>query len=217
MTVVLANVKGGCGKSTIATSLAAALATTGAKVALADADPQRSSLTWLLRRPIAAAPIHALDWTQPANIGKIPQELRPLDWVIIDAPGSTRGARIEQLCTVADLILTPMTPSFFDTHATQRFLMHLENVEPVREGRASMHIIANRIRNQSALDDALSLFLERFDLEPAAEFAERSAYPNLAEQGLSIFDRESQSLAPLKAQWHPLLELMQRRMSAATA
>ena len=56
--IMVLNAKGGCGKSTLATSLASYYATEkGNKVALADYDPQHSSLDWLERRPERVAPI----------------------------------------------------------------------------------------------------------------------------------------------------------------
>ena len=57
MIVLVANTKGGCGKTTVATHLAAALACHGHRTALADADRQRSSLGWARLRPGTAAPI----------------------------------------------------------------------------------------------------------------------------------------------------------------
>jgi chromosome partitioning protein len=48
------NAKGGCGKSTLATNIASYFATQGASVALADYDPQRSSLDWLERSKTAS-------------------------------------------------------------------------------------------------------------------------------------------------------------------
>ena len=64
MIVLVANTKGGCGKTTVSTHLAAALACHGRRTALADADRQRSSLQWARLRPGSAALIVALDWSE---------------------------------------------------------------------------------------------------------------------------------------------------------
>jgi chromosome partitioning protein len=62
ISILVANTKGGCGKTTSATHLAAAFAADGRRTALADADRQRSSLAWARLRPGTTAPIAALDW-----------------------------------------------------------------------------------------------------------------------------------------------------------
>ena len=65
--ILVTNLKGGCGKTTIATNLAGAFAKGGFKTALADVDRQRSSLGWLELRPTTAATIHGLDWHKDAG------------------------------------------------------------------------------------------------------------------------------------------------------
>jgi cellulose biosynthesis protein BcsQ len=75
ITVLVANSKGGCGKTTIATHLAAAFAGAGLRAALADADRQGSSLGWLRARPDGAAPIQALDWRDGPD--GLPEDRRP--------------------------------------------------------------------------------------------------------------------------------------------
>ena len=87
-TVLVANRKGGCGKTMIAITLAAALAGQGRAVGLADADRQKSALRWLRTRPESAAPIRAIDWTKPDTVGDAPKKL---DWLVIDAPGALGG------------------------------------------------------------------------------------------------------------------------------
>jgi len=84
-TILVANLKGGCGKTITAITLATALAQKGYKVALADADGQKSALQWLKQRPDTAATIQSLDWRHEKSIGDAPKNL---DYLVIDAPGA---------------------------------------------------------------------------------------------------------------------------------
>lgn len=208
--VLIANEKGGCGKTTFATTLASALARISDKVALADADRQRSSLTWLGRRPSTAPQIAALDWTRRADIGSFPAQLRrkSIDWLVIDGPGAIRGATAEALVAEAEFIITPITPSIFDAHSTFRFLSRIENLKRIRRGRAEFFIAVNRVSRAGRANDELDRFFLRIEREPAAEITERTAYPDLAAQGLALFDRRVSDLAKAQSQWAPLLRLI---------
>ena len=93
-TILVANRKGGCGKTIVAITLAAALAGQGRRVALADADRQKSASRWLKHRPAGAAPIRAVDWTDGGDFGDAPKKL---DWLVIDAPGALTGERADAL------------------------------------------------------------------------------------------------------------------------
>jgi chromosome partitioning protein len=200
--ILIANAKGGVGKTTVALTLAAAFARAGQRVALADADRQGSSLRWLEARPAAAAPVQALDWTRGKTIGDAPEGL---DWLVIDAPGAIKGDKAEALVAEAQTVVTPVTPSMFDLRATEGFLARLEELKRVRKGKASVLVVANRVRRGRALD-ALLAALAAEDRSPAVQLADRAAYGDLAAQGLSVFDRDLKSMLAIRQEWQPLVD-----------
>jgi chromosome partitioning protein len=205
--VLIANLKGGCGKTVLATTLAAALAARGGgRVALADADRQKSALRWAKRRPADAAPIEALDWSKAADLGERPKKL---DWLVIDAPGALRGGKAADLVAEAKAVLVPLAPSFYDLDATKRFLRELEALKRVRKGKAEVRLVANRVKAGSRAAKSLEESFAALGHAPAARIAERAAYGELAERGLSIFDRPVKALDPLRAQWAPLIGLLE--------
>jgi chromosome partitioning protein len=170
-------------------------------VALADADPQRSALSWLKARPAGAAPVAALDWTHKGDIGDAP---KGLDWLVIDAPGALKGARAEALIAASDAIVAPVLPSAFDADSTRRFLSDIEEMKRVRKGRTRVHLVANRVRAGRAGERQRGYFDGLGD-GPVAWIGERSVYADLAAQGLSVFDRRQRSFRALQAQWAPII------------
>jgi len=201
-TILVANRKGGCGKTMAAITVAAALAADGRRVALADADAQKSALYWLRARPAGAAPIAGLDWTHKGDVGGAP---KAIDWLVVDAPGALKDARAEALIAEADRVVAPVLPSAFDADSTRRFLREIEALKRIRKGRASVHLVANRMRTGRA-GERQRAFLDEIGQTAVAWIAERSAYADLAAQGLSVFDRPQRSYVKLQEQWRPLLD-----------
>jgi chromosome partitioning protein len=128
--IVVANPKGGVGKSTLATNLAGYFATAGEWVALADLDKQHSAHAWLDLRPATLAAIEAweLDMETPAKPPK------GLEHAVIDTPAGLHGNRLGVALDLADKVIVPLQPSLFDILATQDFLERLAKEKAVRKG-----------------------------------------------------------------------------------
>ncbi len=126
--IMVLNAKGGCGKSTLATNIASYFANEGATVALADYDPQRSSLDWLERRPDnrpAIAGVAAFE----DGLRHVP---RGADIVVSDAPARSHGSELTDLVKHAETIVVPVLASTIDMQATTAFLKELKEVGKVR-------------------------------------------------------------------------------------
>ncbi len=200
--ILVANRKGGVGKTMIATTLAAALANREGQVALADADRQGSSLAWLARRPASAAPIRGLNWQKSGAIGDAPKKV---DWLVIDAPGALKGARAEALIAEARAVIAPVQASVFDAESTRAFIEEIEEIKRVRKGKVPVHLVANRLRAGTRAAADLDAFFDELEREPLAHLSERTAYAALAAEGLSIFDKPMRRLEPLRDQWVPIV------------
>lgn len=201
-TVLVANRKGGVGKTMVAITIAAGLAARGHAVTLADADPQKSALRWMKQRPAEVAAIRAVDWTSDKDLGETPKHT---GWLVIDAPGALSGDRAEKLIAEAEAVIAPVQPAYFDIDSTRRFLKEIETIKRVRKGKVGVHLIANRVRAGARAADRLSAFFEKLGQEPLTWITERAAYVDLAEQGLSVFDIPRKTYAPMRGQWEPVL------------
>ena len=201
--VLVANIKGGCGKTTIATHLAAAFAKAGHVTLLADADRQRSSLGWLERRPATAAMIGGADWSR--EFDRLPRHTARL---VIDAPAALKGKQIEELVRLCDVIIAPVLPGAFDEAATRRFLDKLEELKPIARNKKGVAVIGNRLRSRTRAAERLDLFLDGVGHKVVTRIRDSQFYPEAANSGLSLFDLKGKRIAETREDWQPLLEFM---------
>ncbi|ESK38298.1 ParA family protein [Acinetobacter nectaris] len=202
-TILVANQKGGCGKTNTAITIATALAAKGYQVALADADTQKSTLQWLKQRPDTAYKIRSLDWRNENSIGDVPKDI---EYLIIDAPGAVSGEHAEQLISESHAIITPLQPSFFDLNSTKKFLKRLQDIKRIRKGKVDILLLANRVKYHSMKSQEVQDFFKKVEHEPIAWISERTAYGQQAMQGLSIFDHQQKRFVDIQKQWQPILD-----------
>ncbi len=202
-TVLITNIKGGCGKTTIATNLAGAFANTGLKTVLADCDRQKSSLAWAESRPGTAAAVEAVNWGK--TMGKVAKKTRRL---VIDAPAGIRKAQTEELVRMADVVILPVLPSVFDENATRRFLSILDKLKPVRKGKRAVAVVGNRVRIRTKAAGLLEEFFEDTPHPVITRLRDTQMYPGAAADGLSLFDLRGVRADNFVQDWRPLLSFL---------
>jgi chromosome partitioning protein len=199
--VLVANPKGGSGKTTIATNLAGALAAHRGNVALWDLDRQQSSLNWLAVRGRDSPEIRSLDGKHSQR----PPE-RSTDWLILDSPAGLHGKNLERALKLAHKVVVPVQPSLFDMAATASFLGALKEEKAIRKGKAFVGVVGVRVDPRTRAAATLEAFLKQFELPVLTYLRDTQVYVNAGFNGLSIFDLPEYVNRRDVEQWQPLLD-----------
>jgi chromosome partitioning protein len=196
--VVVANPKGGVGKSTLATNIAGYFASRGHAVMLGDADRQQSSRLWLSLRPPAARPIA----TWEMNADMIAKPPKGTTHVVIDTPGGLHGWRFNDVMKLADKVVVPLQPSVFDIFATRAFLDQL--AESRRADKLSVGLVAMRVHARTLAADKLHDYVNGLNLPVLGDLRDTQNYVHLAARGLTLFDVAPGRVERDLEQWRPL-------------
>ena len=207
--IMVLNAKGGCGKSTLATNIASYFATQGAAVALADYDPQRSSLDWLARRPENRATIAAVAGFEDG----LRHAPRNADFLIIDAPARSHGAELTDLVKHAETIVVPVLPSTIDMQATTTFLEELKGVGKIAKKKAKVAVVANRVRDNTLIFDDLDEYLTKAKVPYVATLREAQNYVRAYTRGIGIFELPEYLAWPDWDEWEPLTAWLRSKRS----
>jgi chromosome partitioning protein len=199
---LIANPKGGVGKSTIATNLAGYFARRGYNVMLGDADQQQSSREWLKLRSTALRPIG----TWKISAGNIVQPPEGTTHAVIDTPAGMTVKQMGEVLSLADKVIVPLQPSIFDILATQDFLEVLAAAKQVRKGQTSIAIVGMRVDARTRAATQLERFLETLDLPVLTYLRDTQTYVQTAAYGMTIFDLSPSRGAQDWEQWKPLLK-----------
>lgn len=142
MIIVIANSKGGVGKSTVAVHLAVWLKEHGQSVILADCDAQHSSSEWVkeaspdIRTERLGTPEEILDRLKELN--------READYVIADGPGSNSEIS-RALLLLADFAFVPVKASMLEVRALAQATKVLRQVQTIRNGNPYATIILSMV------------------------------------------------------------------------
>jgi chromosome partitioning protein len=181
--LLVANPKGGCGKTTLSINLAAGLAHAGERVVLWDLDRQKSALEWLALRPPDLPPILSLDRKDDPSGAP-----RKTDWLVIDSPAGLHGKNLKLALKPVQHVLIPIQPSLFDMAATRDFLSELMEEKKSRKHRNFAGIVGMRIDPRTRAAATLEVFLRQFELPVVAHIRDAQLYANAAFTGRGIFD-----------------------------
>lgn len=205
--IVVANPKGGCGKSTLAASLASFFAQNARRVALLDGDPQRSSVRWGERRPASLPPIATLPLAQPGQGLKSSWMLRlppRTECVIVDTPAAIQGHELAPLLRTAQVLLVPVMPSAMDFAATEAFVSLLSRLREVRDGSLRVGVVANRMRRGSRAARELTEALANLPFPCLARIRDSMHYVNLISEGSALDDEATLLDSDMREDWLPL-------------
>ena len=180
--VVVANPKGGVGKSTLSTHVAGYWARQGHAVMLGDVDRQQSSRLWLSLRPEAARPIATWD-ASPDLIVKPP---KGTTHVVLDTPGGLHGWRFKDVVKLADKVIVPLQASIFDMYATRAFIDEL--LEQRKNGKPDIGVVGMRVDGRTIAFDKLTEFVQSLGLPVLGHLRDTQNYVHLAARGLTVFD-----------------------------
>jgi chromosome partitioning protein len=212
--VIVLNPKGGSGKTTIASNLAACFAVGGQRPALLDLDPQGSSMRWLRKRPDDSAAIHGIAGFERTGAVTRSWQLRiPAECgvVIVDTPAAVEPQALPEITRGADAVLVPVMPSEIDIHATAKCIADLLLVAKIRRSENRIGIIANRVRVNTLVSQSLMRFLGSLDIPLVTTLRDTQNYIRSAEAGVGVCEMPRWQVQQDFEHWQPLLAWLAER------
>jgi chromosome partitioning protein len=200
--ILIANPKGGSGKTTLSTNIAGYLAARGQRVAILDLDRQKSATQWLTTRPVSLPGIELMQLGAEKN--------SPLDWLVIDSPAGLHGKNLEHALRLVHKVIVPIAPSAFDIQASRDFLEVLHHEKTVRKGKIFIGVVGMRMDSRTRAALTLEQFLKGLDLPILAYLREAQVYVNAAFEGKTLFDLPPSLAERELEQWAYLLGWLER-------
>ncbi|MBC7917676.1 MAG: ParA family protein [Rhodoferax sp.] len=200
--IAVINRKGGSGKSTVATHLAAWLARQDKAVMLGDVDRQQSTRAWLKRRDAALPAI--VPWAlDQKNVLRVPTGVTH---VVLDTPGGMHGFELAKVIMSADAVLMPVCQSMFDRESAAACLAELQTLPRVASGRCPLAIVGMRIDARTRAAESLQGWARDLKVPFLGVLRETQVYVKALDSGLTVFDLGARAQPADLAQWEPILD-----------
>lgn len=199
--ILVANPKGGSGKTTLATNLAGYLARQNQRVVMWDLDQQKSSLNWLALRSPELPAITRLGLERSETSQRV---MEKNDWLVLDSPAGIRGKNLSHALKLAHKIIVPVQPSVFDMVATRDFIDRLMEEKTINKHKAFIGIVGMRVDPRTRAASTLEQFLLQYNLPILTYLRDTMVYVNSAFNGKSIFDLPLYQAERDLMQWRPI-------------
>ena len=206
-TVLVASSKGGAGKTTLATNLAAHYALDGKRTVLVDADRQHSASRWSEKRAGMATAVLPVDGSRKGWQKAIPADTQV---VVVDAAAGDMAEELEEFLERADAVLVPVNPSMIDLEATVGFLNSLAKHSRVRKGKLPVALVGNRLKPWTSASQQAMEQLKAWPYPLVAQLRDTQAYVLMVALGKSVFDYRSEQIRGHQDDWAPLLKWLKK-------
>lgn len=206
-TVLVASSKGGAGKSTLATNLAAHFALDGKHTVLVDADRQKSSTHWCEKRSGLQTAVLPIDGTKRNWEKLIPSDIQRM---VIDSPAGAMGDDLEAFLARADAVIVPVNPSMIDLEATVTFLNSLAQNVRVKKGKLPVGLVGNRLKPWTSASQQAVGQLKSWPYPVVGELRDTQAYVLMVALGKSVFDYHSEQIRGHQQDWAPILKWLRK-------
>ncbi|MDR2871641.1 MAG: ParA family protein [Xanthomonadaceae bacterium] len=203
-TILVAGSKGGVGKTTISTHLAAYYALSGKLTVLADADPQGSASRWAERQREHGGTVVSVDVSRRRSWpGRIPDDA---EYVVIDAAAGALADDLDVLLGAADAVVVPVLPSALDIEAIIGFLNSLAKVARVHQRQLPVGLVLNRAKPWTNASQQAMEVLQGWPYPLVACLRDTQAYAVMVGLGYTLFDYRSAQVRDHQSDWEPLLK-----------
>ena len=206
-TFLVASSKGGAGKTTLATNLAAHYALEGKRTVMVDADRQHSATRWSEKRAGLASAVLPVDGTRKGWEKAIPADTQV---VVVDAAAGDMAEDLEAYLDKADAVLVPVNPSMIDLEATVGFLNSLAKHSRVRKGKLPVALVGNRLKPWTSASQQAMDQLKAWPYPLVAQLRDTQAYVLMVALGKSVFDYRSEQIRGHQDDWAPLLKWLKK-------
>lgn len=206
--VLVASSKGGAGKSTLATNLAAYYAVDGKNTVLVDADRQGSALRWSEKRALHANAVLGVSGMRRDWERHVPADTERL---IVDSPAGIRAGEVDEWLEHVDAVVVPVLPSAIDLEATEPFLAELTELPKIKRGKVAVGVVANRLKPWTNASQLAVEEMRGFPFPLVAELRDTQGYVLANALGKSIFDYHSELVRSHQDDWTKLLRWLKKQ------